>query len=128
GQHIQSDPLRGLSVRQANRRVNDMSLTNLTVHFSNRSDKAVYVTRSLLSRLKLTGTKTLRLSLGKHSIEAPVRVLRRSGNHLVLTPYLRRQLMVPRTGTCYAVKDGSQGIRLGPLIGLMTTSRSPSRS
>lgn len=105
-----------------------MSLTNLTVHFSTRSDKAVYVTRSLLSRLKLTGAKTLRLSLGKHSIEAPVRLLRRSGNHLVLSSYLRRQLMVPRTGSCYAVKDGVSGIRLGPLIGLMTTSRSPSRS
>jgi len=105
-----------------------MSLTNLRIHFTNRSDKAVYVTRALLSQLKLSGVKHLRLSVGQHSLEAPIRLIRKSGNHLYLSTNLRRQLMVPRAGSCFAIKDGANNLRLGPLIGMMTTSRPASRS
>ncbi len=105
-----------------------MSLTRLNVHFTSRSDKTVYMTRTLLSQLDLSGAKTLRISLGKHTIEAPVRLIRKPGKHLYLSPYLRTKLMIPKAGLCYVVRDGANGIRLGPLVGVMTTSRTPSRS
>ena len=105
-----------------------MSLTNLKIHFTNRSGKAVYITRSLLTTLNLNGARTLRLSLGRRTVEATIRMLARKGNHLYLPSALRRQLMVPRAGTCYAVSDGASGLRLGPLIGLMTTSHSRTRT
>lgn len=105
-----------------------MSLTNLRIHFTNRSEKVVYVTRSLLSSLKLSENRKLRLCLGQQAIEAPVRLIRKTGNRMYLSSSIRRQLMIPRDGKCYAVKDGTNSIRLGPLIGMMTTSRTPSRS
>lgn len=105
-----------------------MSLTNLKIHFTNRSGNSVYVTRSLLTKLNLNGAKTLRLSLGKRTVEAQIRTIARRGHHLYLPSALRRQLMVPRAGTCYAVADGASGLRLGPLIGLMTTSGSRTRT
>lgn len=98
-----------------------MSLTNLSIHFTKRSDKAVFISRPLLAQLKLTGIKTVKLSLGKHTIEVPVRTIKMKGNHLYLSPHLRRQLMVPRAGTCYAVSQDKNEIRLGPLIGIITT-------
>jgi len=104
-----------------------MSLTTLRVHITYRSDKTVYITRSLLADLQLTVNKTLRISLGKRSLEAPIRILRRTGNHLYLPASLQRQLLVPSAGACYAVRDGSGGLRIGPLIGLMTSSRPPGR-
>lgn len=101
-----------------------MSLTNLRIHFTNRSDKSVFVTRSLLDKLKLSGTRSVRLSIGKHSIEVPIRIIKKAGNHMYLSSTLRRQLLVPKSGVCYASRDGINGIRIGPLIGLMTSSRS----
>src|SRR5690606_41620217 len=100
-----------------------MSLTNLRIHFTNRSDKAVYVTRALLSQLKLSGVKHLRLSVGQHSLEAPIRLIRKSGNHLYLSTNLRRQLMVPRAGSCFAIKDVANNIRIGPRISSMKQCR-----
>jgi hypothetical protein len=104
-----------------------MSLTTLRVHITNRSEKTVYITRSLLADLQLSGNRMLRFSLGKRSLEAPIRILRRAGNHLYLPAGLQRQLLVPSGGMCYAVRDGVSGLRLGPLIGLMTSNRPPSR-
>ena len=94
-----------------------MSLTNLNVHFTSRSDKSVYMTRSLLSQLNLSGAKTLRISLGKHTIEAPVRLIQKTRQTSVSVPLSAPKLMVPKAGLCYVVRDGANGIRLGPLIG-----------
>jgi len=105
-----------------------MGLTSLRVHITNRSDKTVYMTPSLLSSLKLSGIKTLRLGLGHRVLEVPVRLVKKIGNHLYVPSSISQKLMIPRAGDCFAVKEGANGVRLGPLIGLMTTSRAPSRS
>lgn len=105
-----------------------MSLTTCTIHFAARGDKTVHVSSALMKSLQLTGTKQVTLRLGSRTTSVPIKVLKKTGNHLYLPVSVKNLLQVPRSGTCMAVLNEEREIRLGPLIGILTNASSSSSS
>lgn len=103
-----------------------MSLTTCSIHFAARTDKVVYISSALMKSLQLTGTKPVTLRLGSKSATVPIKILKKSGNHLYVPAPVKSQLHIPRSGTCLAVANGPREIRIGPLIGILTNASSPS--
>lgn len=103
-----------------------MSLTTCNVHFSQQSDKIVYLSRTLYNQLKLTGKRSIRLKLGNAVITAAVRPLRRAGNHLYLSSGVRSSMKIPKTGNVCLMSTGDGEIKLGPLVGILTDNAHPS--
>lgn len=99
-----------------------MSLTLSKVHFTKRSDKAVYVTSALARQLRLRGRATVDVRLGNKTVTAQVRQVNRKGKHLYLPAYIRTAIRAPKAGNIYVhTSDGSTTVRLGPLIGILTS-------
>ncbi|MBE0342968.1 YheC/YheD family protein, partial [Paenibacillus sp. 28ISP30-2] len=87
-----------------------MSLTHCNVHFSQQPDKVAYISTSLLKSLKLSGTKSIRLRLGKDQIPATIKPIQKAGRHLYLTSALRKPIRVPKSGSVYLRnKEGDVG-------------------
>ncbi|MBN3522935.1 YheC/YheD family endospore coat-associated protein [Paenibacillus apiarius] len=103
-----------------------MSLTVCNVHLTPNSEKILYVSNSLLKQLKLAGKKSVRLRLGKTSIPATVKPIKKPGKHLYVTAGLRSSFRVPKSGLVYLLNEHEGDLQLGPLIGVMsdTSSRS----
>jgi hypothetical protein len=105
-----------------------MSLTNCTIHFAARTDRTVYVSSALMKSLQLTGTRPIVLKLGNRSVSVPIRIIKKTGNHLYIPTAIKNHLLIPRNGNCMAVVNGTREIQLGPLIGVLTNASSPGSS
>lgn len=99
-----------------------MSLTTCNVHFSQQSDKVVYLSRPLIQQLRLTGKASVQLKLGNEVLTAAVKPLKRSGNHLYLSAGVRQSIRVPKSGNIYVLSNDNGEIKLGPLVGILTDS------
>ncbi len=97
-----------------------MSLTTCNVHFSQQSDKIVYLSNPLIKHLNLTDKKTIQLKLGKEVITATIRGLKRSGNHIYLSSGVRQSIRIPKSGNIYIHSTGDNEVQLGPLVGILT--------
>ncbi|WP_426452046.1 YheC/YheD family protein [Paenibacillus sp. S-38] len=97
-----------------------MSLTTCTIHVTQRQERAVYLSGDLAKALKLSKTRTVTLKLGSKSVSLSLKLLKKSGNHLYLTPTVYTQLKLPRNGTTMVTTSSGRDIRLGPLIGILT--------
>ncbi|ANY65076.1 hypothetical protein BBD42_00225 [Paenibacillus sp. BIHB 4019] len=103
-----------------------MSLTTCNVHFSQQTDRVVYLSSPLLKELKLSGKKTMLLKLGREVITAAIRPVKRQGNHLYLSAGVRQSIKVPKTGNIFLLQSGNNEIQLGPLVGILSDIGSPS--
>lgn len=99
-----------------------MSLTTCFVRFTKKAEKWMYVTAPLLKQLKLKGKKSVVIRLGQQSVHANVRTVKGTGKQLYLSASLRSQLKVPRNGQCYIQREDNGDIRIGPLIGILSSS------
>lgn len=98
-----------------------MSFTTCQIHFTNRSGKTVYLSNSLYNQLKLSPKAPVRLVLGKKRIQTPVKSIKKTGKHMYLPVGLRSLMRVPRGGTSFILSQQGE-VKIGPLIGLMTSS------
>ncbi|OBR62946.1 hypothetical protein A7K91_09520 [Paenibacillus oryzae] len=99
-----------------------MSLTTCNVHFSQQSDKVVYLSRPLIQQLRLSGKGSIQLKLGNEVLTATIKPLKRSGNHLYLSAGVRQSIRVPKSGNIYLLSNDQDEIKLGPLVGILTDS------
>ena len=98
-----------------------MSLTSCTIQMTQRSDRTVYLSGDLAKELRISGTKTIQISLGSKSIMAPLRLVKKTGNHLYMSQAMIQSLKLPRIGQSLIVSNNAKEVRLGPLIGILTT-------
>ncbi|OME83906.1 hypothetical protein BK120_12340 [Paenibacillus sp. FSL A5-0031] len=105
-----------------------MSLTTCNVHFSQQSNKIVYLSSPLLKQLKLSGKKSVHLKLGKEVIVAEIKPLKRPGNHLYLSTAIRQSIKVPKSGNVYVLNSGDNEVQLGPLVGILSDNSTRSES
>ncbi|MCR2802549.1 YheC/YheD family endospore coat-associated protein [Paenibacillus soyae] len=105
-----------------------MSLTTCNVHFSQQSDRVVYLSSPLYKQFKLAGKRSIRIKLGNVAISAPVKLLRRAGNHVYLSAGVRNAIKVPKTGNVCLISTGDNEIQLGPLVGILTDTIHPAES
>ncbi|WP_281885731.1 YheC/YheD family protein [Paenibacillus sp. YYML68] len=97
-----------------------MSSTTCTVHITKRQERAVYASGDLARALKLSKTRSVTVKAGSKSVTLPLKLLKKSGNHLYITASLYTQLKLPRTGTIMVVNNSGKEMKLGPLIGILT--------
>lgn len=99
-----------------------MSFTTCQVHFTGKSGRTVYASRTLFKKLNLPPQKkTVKLVLGTKAIKAPVKRLRKTGQHLYVPKDVQALLHLPRKKNSHIRNDGG-AIKLGPMIGIMTSS------
>lgn len=98
-----------------------MSLTTCTIHVIKRQERAVYLTSELAKALKVAKTRNVILKLGSKSLSLRLRLLKKSGNHLYLPSTLYTQFHIPRSGTTLIVCHNGREIRIGPLIGILSS-------
>ena len=100
-----------------------MSLTTCAVRFTKRPDRAIYMTRSLMKQLHLNGTHPVKLSLGSYMTQTPVKLIKQKGQQLYLPASIRHSIKLPKAGTLLISSDSdSREVRIGPLIGILTTA------
>ncbi|MFC4776366.1 YheC/YheD family protein [Paenibacillus sp. GCM10023252] len=97
-----------------------MSLTTCNVHFSQQTDKVIYISSPLIRLLKLSGKKSVQVKLGGEVVQAPLKTIKRQGNHLYLSAGLRQNIRVPKTGNVYLHSGSDNELQLGPLIGILS--------
>lgn len=105
-----------------------MSLTTCNVHFSQQSNKVVYLSGPLLKQLKLSDKTSVRLKLGNEVINAEIKQLKRPGNHLYLSAGIRQTIRVPKSGNVYVLNAGGNELQLGPLVGILSDNNDRSES
>ncbi|MBU7320805.1 YheC/YheD family endospore coat-associated protein [Paenibacillus oleatilyticus] len=98
-----------------------MSLTTCTIHVTQRQERVVYLSGELARALKVSKTRNIHLHLGGKSVSAGLKLLKKSGNHLYLPSFLYTQLRIPRAGTTLITCSNAKDIRIGPLIGILTS-------
>jgi len=98
-----------------------MSLTLCTIHPTQRSEKIVYMSGELTRTLQLANTRNIVMRLGSKSVTVPIRSVRKTGLHLYLPIAIIQALKLPRTGACLVHCSPAKELRLGPLIGVLTT-------
>jgi hypothetical protein len=98
-----------------------MSFTACQLHFTNRGGKTVYASGALMKQLKLSSKNSVKLVLGTKEIRTPLRRVRKPGKHLYMPAGLRSAIRIPRNGSSY-IRNDAGDVKLGPLIGIMTTS------
>ncbi|MWV44032.1 YheC/YheD family protein [Paenibacillus sp. HJL G12] len=96
-----------------------MSLTFCNVHFSQQPEKVVYISDTLMKSLKLSGKKNIQLRLGKDTIHAAVKPIKKQGKHLFLGSAVRSGIHVPSSGGIY-IRNQDNEFQLGPLIGVLS--------
>lgn len=99
-----------------------MSLKLCNVHFSQATDNIIYLSGQLYQSFKLSGKKRMKVRLGKESIQAAVRPIKRQGNHIYLSAGVRQTIRVPKTGNVYVLNTAADEVQLGPLVGILTDS------
>ncbi|GAF06309.1 hypothetical protein JCM16418_260 [Paenibacillus pini JCM 16418] len=103
-----------------------MSLTFCNVHFSQQPDKVVYVSDTLMKSLKLSGKKNIQLRLGKDSIRASIKSIKKAGKHIYLGTGVRDAIKVPAAGGIMIHSFEDEEIKLGPLVGILSDGPSTS--
>lgn len=98
-----------------------MSLTTCTIHVIKRPERAVFLTSELAKALKLAKTRNVTLKLGSKSLSLRLKLLKKTGNHLYVPSNLYNQLRIPKTGTTLIGCNNGRDLRLGPLIGILTS-------
>lgn len=98
-----------------------MSLTTCTIHVTPRQERALFVTSELAKALKISKTRHVTLKLGSKSVALGLKLLKKSGNHLYLPGSVYTQLRMPRAGTSMILCNDGKEIRLGPMIGILTS-------
>lgn len=98
-----------------------MSYTTCRVHFIRRNGKSIYASNELYRQLKLSSHPTVRLALGKKKIRTPVKRINRAGKHLYVPLTIRALMRIPRMGQSFVMSREGE-VKLGPLIGIMTSS------
>lgn len=97
-----------------------MSLTICNVHFTQQPERIVWLSSPLAKQLKLGARKSVNVKLGRDTVPATVRTIKRKGNHVYLSAGLRRSVRIPKSGSVYVAGDEGDEIQLGPLIGVLT--------
>ncbi|RTE09265.1 YheC/YheD family protein [Paenibacillus whitsoniae] len=104
-----------------------MSLTSCMLHAVPRTDKSVYLTSDLAKALRLTGNRTITLKVGSKSALLPIRLIKKSGQHMYIPASLMTTLRIPRVGNVMVVSNSSRELRIGPVIGVLTNIEGSSR-
>jgi len=97
-----------------------MSLTICNVHFTQQPERIVWLSSPLAKLLKLSGRKSVNVKLGRDTVPATVRTIKRKGNHVYMSSGLRRSVRIPKSGNVFISADDGGEIQLGPLIGVLT--------
>lgn len=99
-----------------------MSLTLCNIHFTQQSEKVVYVSNALMKMLKLTGKKSIHLRFGKETVPATMKLIKKPGKHLYLTAGIRNSIRVPYQGNAYLLNNNTDELHIGPLMGVLSDS------
>ncbi|WP_314586938.1 YheC/YheD family protein [Paenibacillus terrigena] len=97
-----------------------MSLMVCNVHFTQQPEKVVYISNALMKTLKLSGKKSIHLKLGRVSIPATMKPIKKPGKHLYLTTGLRNSIRIPNSGNVYLLNSNADEVQIGPLIGVLS--------
>lgn len=103
-----------------------MSLTICNVHFTQQPERIVWLSSSLAKLLQLGGRKSVNVKLGRDTVPATVRTIKRKGYHIYLSAGLRHSVRIPMAGHVHLNKEEDGEIHLGPLIGVLTDSTTSS--
>lgn len=98
-----------------------MSLTTCTIHVTQRQEKVIYLTSELARSLKLAKTRSVILHVGSKSASVGLKLIKKAGNHLHVPHSIMSQLRIPKLGTSMVVSNNGKDIRIGPLIGILTS-------
>ncbi|NRF92247.1 YheC/YheD family protein [Paenibacillus frigoriresistens] len=97
-----------------------MSLTTCMLHAVQRTDRSVYLTSELVKALRLTGNKSITVKVGSKSSTLPIRLIKKSGQHMYIPLSLMASLRIPRIGSVLVANNSNKELRIGPLIGILT--------
>ncbi|NOU71618.1 YheC/YheD family protein [Paenibacillus sp. LMG 31458] len=97
-----------------------MSLTTCMLHAVQRTDRSVYLTSELVKALRLTGNKSITVKVGSKKATLPIRLIKKSGQHMYIPLSLMASLRIPRTGSVLAANNNNKELRIGPVIGILT--------
>ncbi|MCL6458680.1 MAG: YheC/YheD family protein [Gorillibacterium sp.] len=98
-----------------------MSLTPCTILITRQEDSTIAFTRSLGTQLQLSPNRTCTLRIGSRSVTVSVKPLNRRGNFLAIPASIATILKLPNPGKCLIKVEGRRELRIGPLIGIMTS-------
>ncbi|WP_166244595.1 YheC/YheD family protein [Paenibacillus turpanensis] len=99
-----------------------MSLTRSKIHVTKRSQQSIFISGALARKLNLKGKKNLKLQLGPNSIYTSLKTIKRKGNHLYIPLALQNAMRVPRFTQVYVRSDSSGNVKIGPLVGIITSA------
>ncbi|OPH46822.1 hypothetical protein BC351_12845 [Paenibacillus ferrarius] len=97
-----------------------MSLTTCMLHAVQRTDRSVYLTSELVKALRLTGNKSITVKVGTKSTTLPIRLIKKSGQHMYIPLSLMATLRIPRAGSVLVSSSTNKELRIGPVIGILT--------
>lgn len=97
-----------------------MSLTTCMLHAVQRTDRSVYLTSELVKALRLTGNKSITVKVGSKKATLPIRLIKKSGQHMYIPLSLMASLRIPRTGSVFVANSNNKELRIGPVIGILT--------
>ncbi|KAA8999706.1 YheC/YheD family protein [Paenibacillus spiritus] len=97
-----------------------MGLTFGNIHFTKKPERVVYISGSLMKSLKLSGKRSIRVRLGKDTIPAVIKPIKRAGKHLFLASGVQHAIKVPKTGGVYLRNLQNDEVQLGPLVGILS--------
>ncbi|SDN21870.1 YheC/D like ATP-grasp [Paenibacillus sp. yr247] len=97
-----------------------MSLTTCMLHAVQRTDRSVYLTSELVKALRLTGNKSITVKVGSKASTLPIRLIKKSGQHMYIPLSMMASLRIPRTGNVLVASNNNKELRIGPVIGILT--------
>src|SRR5690606_10700219 len=100
---------------------NLMSLTTCTIRFAAKADRSVYVTSLLAKALQLKKKKPVTIRFGSKIGQFAFKTVQAEGRQRILPAAVRSALLVPQPGVCQIMSIGDNAVRLGPLVGILTT-------
>ncbi|MFE5318795.1 YheC/YheD family protein [Paenibacillus sp. NPDC056579] len=98
-----------------------MSLTTCTIHVTQRQERVIYLTSELARTLKLAKTRTVTLHLGNKTASTGFKLLKKPGSHLYVPLAIMSQLKIPSLDSTLIICNNGKDIRIGPLIGILTS-------
>jgi hypothetical protein len=90
------------------------------LHAVQRTDRSVYLTSELVKALRLTGNKSITVKVGSKKATLPIRLVKKSGQHMYIPLSLMASLRIPRTGSVFVASNNNKELRIGPVIGILT--------
>ncbi len=103
-----------------------MSLTICNVHFTQQPERILWISSPLAKLLRLSGRKSVIVKLGRDTVPAMLRTVKRKGHHIYVSSGLRHSVRIPAAGNIYVLHEEDGEIQFGPLIGVLTDSSSSS--